>query len=110
MSIPRVGRHAAGLKTAPGSVHEKRYSAAILGDGQVLPIIETLGRRMLREIDPMSSEGRSLLDEGKVTLWYDDGARVETAPIQQVLDRLRSTIRARRDVYAKVPRWTAHHD
>src|SRR2546426_6023171 len=110
MSTSRTGSRAPAPRAQAAAVPEKRHSAAVLGDGRILPIIETLGRRVLREIDPLSSEGRSLLDAGRVTLWYDDGARVETAPIQQVLDRLRSAVRVRRDAYPKVPRWTAHHD
>ena len=82
----------------------------MLGDGHILPIVETLGRRVIREIDPLSALGRTLLDSGRVTLWYDDGARVETAPIQTVLDRLRSSVLRSRSTYSKVPRWTTHHD
>src|SRR5438093_2853868 len=96
--------------TEPVDIPGKRHSAAVLGDGRILPIVEKLGRRVLREIDPLSPEGRSLLDSGRVTLWYDDGACVDTAPIQEVLDRLRSVVLRRRDAYPKVPRWTAHHD
>lgn len=110
MSSSRTTRHPSDRSTEPAVVEDKHHSAAVLGDGTILPIVEKLGRRVLREIDPLSSEGRSLLDSGRVTLWYDDGASVETAPIQQVLDHLRSAVLVRRDAYPKVPRWTDHHD
>jgi len=58
----------------------------------------------------MSFEGRSLLDSGRVTLWFNDGASVRTAPIQQVLDQIQSEARRRREAYPGMPRWTAHHD
>jgi hypothetical protein len=110
MTTTRGGRRLSGRGAEPVSIPEKRHRAAVLGDGKVFPIVETLGRRVLREIDPLSSEGRSLLDAGKVTLWFDDGARAEMAPIQVVLDKLQSAVRQRRDVYPEMPRWTAHHD
>ena len=87
-----------------------KIERCVLGDGSVLPIIETLGRRVIREIDPMSVEGRTLLGEGQVALWSDDGARVEVAPIQQVLDRMRTAVREKREAYPDLPAWTSHHD
>ena len=89
---------------------QKRYTAAICGDGTILPIAESLGRRHLRDIDPLSSQGRILLLAGRVTLCYEDGNRVEAAPIQEVLDRMLSVTQQRRDVYPDLQRWTRHHD
>ena len=87
-----------------------RFSTAVLGDGRILPIVETIGRRLIREIDPASSEGRALLDSGRVTLWFNDGASVRTAPVHQVLDEILAEARRKRDVYPAMPSWTAHHD
>jgi len=101
------------MSTSQGRRHgdnRLHYSTAILGDGRILPIVETMGRRLIREIDPMSAEGRNLLDTGMVTLWFDDGASVMTAPIQQVLARIQTSVRQRRDAYPGISRWTAHHD
>ena len=89
---------------------KKRYEAGICGDGRVLPILERLGRRHLREIDPTSSEGRWLLAEGKVTLWFDDGTRSQTAPIDRVLDQILSATKSRRDANPGLPGWTSHHE
>jgi len=95
------------LMSTPGS---PRYSTAVMGDGRILPIQETMGHRITREIDPMSVEGRELLDAGLVTLWFEDGARVMTAPIQKVLEIIQSGVQQRRQDYPGMPRWTAHHD
>lgn len=89
---------------------EPRYRAAVLGDGSVLPIVETIGRRQIREIDPVSSEGRSLLSGGHVTLWYEDGARTDTLPIDDVLDRLLDLTARRRDALPHLKSWTSPHD
>src|SRR5678816_1344714 len=110
MTTTRASRRQPGGTGEPKTQPVKQHRAAVLGDGKVFPIVETIGRRVLREIDPLSAEGRSLLDAGRVTLWFDDGARAETAPIQKILDELQSTVRQRRDAYPGMPRWTDHHD
>ncbi|HKY31315.1 MAG TPA: hypothetical protein VJV23_02180 [Candidatus Polarisedimenticolia bacterium] len=106
----RKGSGGAQHPAPPGSVSSLRYSAAVLGDGRVLPIHETLGRRHLRDIEPLSAEGRRLLSAGRVTLWYEDGSRAEAAPIRDVLDRIASRAAERRGDYPQVQAWTDHHD
>ncbi|MFQ5700238.1 MAG: hypothetical protein ACE5HU_00150 [Acidobacteriota bacterium] len=77
----------------------------------MLPITETLGRRRLREIDPLSAEGRRLLAQGHVRLCYEDGLRFETLPIRDVLDRLDAATRRSRGAYEpQVRPWIDHHD
>lgn len=88
----------------------RRYHAAVLGDGQVMPIIETLGRRQLREIDPLSREGRELLGAGRVDLWHDDGARHGTIRIGELLDQKAAQARARLGEHRELPGWAEHHD
>lgn len=88
----------------------RRYQAAVLGDGRITPITETLGRRQIREIDPLSIEGRQLLAAGRVTLWFDNGARVETRPIHDVLEALDAATRARRRACPRLRSWTVPHD
>lgn len=58
----------AASRAFPDSIR-KHYSAPVCGDGRILPIIESVGRRFIREIDPSSHEGRRLLGEGRVALW-----------------------------------------
>jgi len=67
---------------------EKIHTALVCGDGRVLPIVESVGRRVLREIDSESAEGRALLSSGKVALWYDDGRRFMRAPLKSVLKEI----------------------
>lgn len=88
----------------------RKYRAAVLGDGHVMPIMETLGRRHLREIDPLSREGRALLKSGRVTLWHDDGARHDTIGIGTLLDRQAARAKALRAEHPELPGWTEHHD
>ena len=57
----------------------KVYTAVITPGGRVLPIVETVGRRVLREIEAESREGARLLQEGRVELWTDGGTRAGPA-------------------------------
>ena len=91
------------------SSNTKRYNAMVLGDGRILPIVESLGKKQLREIDPISSEGRKLLQAGRVRLCYDDGRRVEAIPILDALEHLDHSTRLRRNE-SGVSAWSTHHD
>ena len=83
----------------------------VLGDGRILPIIESLGRRQIREIDPLTVEGRRLLNDGRVRLCWEDGRRVDAMPVKDLLDRLLAETRTRQDsVPAGSVAWTLHHD
>lgn len=77
------------------SLHSKTYRAALLGDGSVLPIEERLGRRILRTIEPESSEGRRLLGAGQVILRGETEEWRE--PIDEVLERLERSCRDEMD-------------
>ena len=68
------------------SLYSKTYRAALLGDGSVLPIEERLGKRILRTIQPESSEGRGLLRSGRVVLLRESEEWRE--PIESALERL----------------------
>lgn len=88
----------------------KRYRAAVMGDGTVTPITERIGVRLIRQIEPLSAEGRALLSAGRVMLWHEDGARAEAMPIGEVLDRLVDETRRLRAAHPRVSGWTSHHD
>lgn len=109
-----VARASRPARDAATSTHasgiSRRYAAIVRGDGAVLPIIESLGRRHLREIDPLGAEGRRLLATGRVTLWYEDGARVATRPIAGVLDEMEAAAMAKRKVHPHDAGWTAHYE
>lgn len=89
---------------------QMRYTAMVLGDGTILPITGSLGRKLLREIDPFSREGRRLLRAGRVSLCFNDGARRMTASIQSILAGMESSLRAQRDAGPGVVDWRSHHD
>ena len=87
-----------------------RYAAMVLGDGSIMPITQNLGRRRLREIDPLSAEGRRLLKAGRVRLVVDDGARTLTDSILSVLTEMETTVRAHRDAGPGLVDWRGHFD
>jgi len=106
MSKPKGRNH---RTDGPGGI-PLTHTAMVLGDGRIMPIVETLGRRMIREIDPLSSDGRRLLADGRVALCWEDGLRFATRPVVDVLETLQSSARSRRDSGPAVPGWTVHHN
>lgn len=56
------------------------YRGTLTGDGDLGPIEERLGRRLVRLVDPASAEGVSLLDDGRVDLTGPDGERLGCLP------------------------------
>jgi len=87
-----------------------RRTAMVLGDGTIMPIVETLGRRLIREVDPLSAKGRRLLGDGEVTLCWEDGVRMEARPVADVLDTLQTNARTQRDAGPPHQAWTLHHN
>lgn len=100
-----MGRRATATK--PDS---RRYTSAIMGDGSILPIQELIGRRLLREIDPLCIEGRQLLIDGRVSLHAANGTPIRQRRIDEILDRLLTLTRHRREAYPQFDSWTRHHD
>lgn len=92
----------------PGRI-ERSYTAIVRGDGKILPIAESIGRRVLREIDPEGREGRGLLTAGKVTLWSSDGRRYRSLPVDRLLRRMKDDFRARLSEHPRDRRWGAHY-
>lgn len=88
---------------------DKTYTAVICGNGRILPIVESIGRRVLREIDPASSEGREILRSGRASLWSEDGTRLGRIPVERALRDLEARVRQQRAEHAEVPRWRRHH-
>lgn len=64
------------------------YVTTLLGNGEICPIIERIGRRCVRRIEAGSEEGRRLLRSGCVTVLTRDGARFAGQPIAEVYNRL----------------------
>ena len=67
-----------------------RFRATITGVGELGPIEERLGRRLVRLVDPGSREGAALLRAGEVTLVGPEGAplgRVGLDAARRMLER-----------------------
>ena len=66
------------------------FRATITGVGELGPIEERLGRRLVRLVDPESREGAALLRAGEVTLVGPEGAplgRVGLEAARRMLER-----------------------
>lgn len=81
----------------------KVYTAAVTGEGRVLPIVETVGRRVLRQISPESAEGERLLRDGRVNLWADDGTRARLDAAGKSLPREITPLPQRRPARRRTP-------
>ena len=71
---------------------EPSYITTVLGNGQICPISEIIGRRRVRQIDPDSAEGKRLLQTGRVTILAREGQRFSGTPIVKVFDHLASEV------------------
>ncbi len=67
----------------------KTYMTRLCGDGQILPIEERIGKKLLRTINPMSKKGKTLLSERKVIFNLPDGERISSQSLAQVFLKLR---------------------
>jgi hypothetical protein len=85
------------------------YTAVVCGDGRVMPITETIGRRTIRDIDPESREGREMLQSGEVTLWSDEGRRIGKVPLSDLLSDMEAALNVRKRRHSEIPRWRRHH-
>jgi hypothetical protein len=64
------------------------YVTTLMGNGEICPITERIGRRCVRRIEADSTEGRLLLQSGRVTVLTRAGRRFSGTPIFEVYDRL----------------------
>ncbi len=69
------------------------YVTTLLGNGEICPISEMLGRRRLRRIAADSAEGRRLLRSGQVTVRTRQGRRFSGTSIVEVFDELARELR-----------------
>ena len=82
-----------------------RYHAVMLGTGEILEIVESIGRRQLRSIDPAGPEGRRLLAGGRVHLWGDPLTRGERVPVSELFGRMREKVERDEQRYMEDDRW-----
>ncbi len=64
------------------------YFTTVLGNGEICPISEMVGRRRVRAIDPRSLEGKKLLRSGQVTIQVRDGRSFSGMPVMEIFDTL----------------------
>jgi hypothetical protein len=87
---------------------EKSYTALVCGDGRILPIVEYIGRRVIREIDPRSREGRALLESGFVALWREGADAPRRVPLGKLLEEMKADVKAGLAGHPGESRWLAH--
>ena len=85
-----VKRGSTAGATPPPAANEPpfHYAAVIYASGEIPEIVESIGRRRLRVIDPRGKEGRELLCRGRVKLWPAPGEQGKRRPVDEVLDAL----------------------
>jgi hypothetical protein len=89
-----------------------RYATVVSGNGAILPIVESIGRRVTSSIDPKSQRGRRLLSSGRVALWCEALVEGEKLPIVQVLERLKDRVRHEQrpsDLLESIERWQSFY-
>ena len=66
------------------------YSAIIFPTGEIPEILELIGRRRMRSIDPCSREGRHLLASGRVRFWREPDKAPEAVGIDALFRDLKA--------------------
>ena len=90
--MPKTTRHAAS-GDATHSPSPFRYTAVVCGTGEVREIVESIGNRQTRIIDPRGREGRALLAGGRVRLWCDARPHADRLPVAELLKELEGEVR-----------------
>ena len=80
--MPTRGSAPGSAKRPPEPESPFRYSAVVYGTGEIPEIVECIGRRRMRVLNPRSKEGRELLLRGRVKLWLGPLNRSERLPGQ----------------------------
>ena len=70
------------------------YSALVFPTGEIPEILETIGRRVMRSIDPCSREGRRLLASGQVRFWRGTGGAAEAVEVGDLFRSLKAEARS----------------
>lgn len=87
MKIKKVQQNTT-LDILSSALH-KSYVARICGNGQILPIEERVGKKLLKTINPVSKKGKELIAKQEVTFLLPDGERLAKASLRQVFLKLR---------------------
>ena len=92
----------------PGTASPYRYTAAVFGTGQIREIVESIGVRIVRTLDPKGREGRRLLNDGRVGLWRISPSNATPCPVTDFLDNLGEEVEQQRGRHADDERWKQH--
>jgi len=76
------------------------YSAIVFPTGEIPEILETIGRRVMRTIDPCSREGRRLLASGQVRFRREPRQAAEPAEVRELFRTLKAEARHEHDRHA----------
>jgi hypothetical protein len=76
------------------------YSAIVFPTGEIPEILETIGRRRMRSIDPCSREGRQLLASGHVRFWREPHKAPEAVGVRDLFRHLKAEARGEHDRHA----------
>ena len=76
------------------------YSAIVFPTGEIPEILETIGRRRMRSIDPCSREGRTLLASGRVRFWLEPQKAPEAVGVRDLFRHLQAEARAEHNRHA----------
>jgi hypothetical protein len=76
------------------------YSAIVFPTGEIPEVLETIGRRVMRSIDPCSREGRRLLASGQVRFWREPRRPPEAIAVHDLFRSLKDEAREEHDRHA----------
>ncbi len=82
-------------RSSLGASRDATMRVTLAGDGRLGPIEERIGRRLVRLVDPESTEGRALLGAGVVDLIGPEGERFGRIPAYEACRRLRERLERR---------------
>lgn len=71
------------------SALHKSYIAQICGSGEILPIEERVGKKLLKTINPVSKRGKELLAKQKVVFHLPDGECIPSASLPKLFLKLK---------------------
>ena len=95
------------LDILSSAIH-KSYTARICGNGQILPIEERVGKKLLKTINPMSKKGKELIAKQKVVFHLPDGERMFSPSLPHVFLKLREITLEKMRMFAEDKRQEEH--
>jgi hypothetical protein len=94
-TLARPTRRTAPKRSAKAAL--LTYSAIVFPTGEIPEILETIGRRRMRSIDPCSREGRRLLASGQVRFWREPDEAPAAVRVHDLFRDLKAAARGEHD-------------